>query len=271
MTIDIPPADWAEARLHRWEKRLEIPLLVGALIFFAAYAMPILWPDLPPRIRTVLLVLSALTWVMFVVDYLVRVVLAPDRPRYLRRHWVDLLIVVLPLLRPLRLLRLVVLLSVLNRRVGMRLRGRLVVYVAGTSILLAVCASLAELDAERGQPGANIQTFGDATWWALTTMTTVGYGDHYPVTTLGRVIAGTLMIGGVALLGMVTATLASWLVEAVQSERQETIDLRREIDTLHAKIDSLLQSHRGTDGATPPDPEPASGPVEAQPRSESEH
>ena len=122
----------------------------------------------------------------------------------------------------------------------MRLRGRLAVYVAGGAALLGFCAALAVLDAERSRPDANISSFGDATWWAITTMTTVGYGDHYPVTTSGRLIGVALMLGGIALLGVVTASLASWLVEAVEAEQQESEDVRAEIQTLHQKLDLLV-------------------------------
>jgi voltage-gated potassium channel Kch len=112
---------------------------------------------------------------IFVVDIVVRLFLADERMRYLVRHWYDVLVLALPLLRPLRLLRLIPLLSVLNRRATMRLRGRVGIYVAGGASLLAFCAALAVLDAERSSPDANISDFGDAIWWAVTTMTTVGY------------------------------------------------------------------------------------------------
>jgi voltage-gated potassium channel len=79
-------------------------------------------------------------------------------------------------------------------------------------------ASLAVLDLERDQTGTHINNFGDAVWWSITTVTTVGYGDIYPVTTAGRVVAVALMIGGVSLLGVVTATLASWIVQRVAEE-----------------------------------------------------
>jgi voltage-gated potassium channel len=76
------------------------------------------------------------------------------------------------------------------------------------------------LDHERGQPGANIETFGDALWWPMTTMTTVGYGDRYPVTTTGRFIGAAVMIAGIALLGTVTATIATLLIDRVREEAQ---------------------------------------------------
>ena len=247
-------AKYGPEDLTRWERRMELPLMVGALVFLAAYALPILMPERPRWLTLLGLAASAASWVLFLIDFMVRVGLAPDRRRYLRRHWPDLLVLALPLLRPLRLLRLLVVLNVLHRRVGGRVRGRIVVYVVVGSLLLAFCAALAELDAERGAPGANIENFGDSFWWAMTTMTTVGYGDHYPVTAIGRCVAVTLMIGGVAMLGVVTATLASWLVEAVQNERQETVDLQAEVRALHAKLDQLLGSGP-TDSDAGPDPE----------------
>jgi voltage-gated potassium channel len=88
-------------------------------------------------------------------------------------------------------------------------------------MLLVFVAALAVLDAERSAPGATITTFGNALWWAFVTITTVGYGDFTPITITGRLIAGALMLGGVALLGIVTATLASWIVERVAVKEED--------------------------------------------------
>ena len=191
------------------------------MIFLAAYALPVLDPDLPIWLLDLCRWLSWIAWGIFVVDLLVRLTLADERLRYLGRHWYDLLVIVLPLLRPLRLLRLIPLLSVLNRRAQSGLRGRVAIYVAGGASLLAFVAALAVLDVERSSPDANIGDFGEAIWWAVTTMTTVGYGDHYPVTSIGRAVGFGLMLGGIALLGTVTATLASWLVETVDAEKEQ--------------------------------------------------
>lgn len=193
--------------------------MLVALAFLAAYAWPILDTGLTdPLVRAC----EAVTWLArgaFSLDYVVRVALAaPDRRQYVVRHLHDLAVIALPLLRPLRLLRLVTVLGVLQRRAGATLRGRVVVYAVGATTLLSVVAALAMLDAERGSPEANITTFGDALWWSAATISTVGYGDRYPTTAGGRGIALALMLAGIALLGLVTATLASWIIEQVSAE-----------------------------------------------------
>jgi voltage-gated potassium channel len=165
-------------------------------------------------------------------------------------------VVVLPVLRPLRLLRLVKLLGVLNRHAGSSLRGQVITYLLGGTALVLFLAALAALDAERGQEAANIETFGDAFWWALTTVTTVGYGDQFPVTTTGRFIAAGLMLAGIALLGVVTASFATWLVERVSEvEEESAAATRRDVAALRDEIAAMRESlNRSTDVAQRRDP-----------------
>ena len=240
--------------LRRWERLTEWPLMAAAVAFLAAYAVPIIRPDLPSGARTTCSWITWITWAMFAVDYLIRVVLAEHRGRYVVHHLLDLAVIALPLLRPLRLLRLATLLSVLNRHATTNLRGRVAIYVAGGSALLAFCGSLAVLDAERANPEANITSFGDAIWWAVTTMTTVGYGDRYPTTGTGRLAAAGLMLGGIAILGTVTATLASWLVQHVAAEESEAEDLRTEVHRLREEIAQLDTEQRPSPGTTRHEP-----------------
>jgi voltage-gated potassium channel len=146
------------------------------------------------------------------------------------------------------LLRLIPMLMVLNRRAQTRLHGRVAIYVAGGASLLAFCAALAVLDAERSNPDANITDFGDAIWWAITTMTTVGYGDEFPISGLGRLVAFGLMVGGITLLGTVSATLASWLVETVAAEKEQAEDLQAMVRRLEAKVDQLAGDQERNQG-----------------------
>lgn len=242
----------------RWERAAEWPLMVAALAFLAAYALPILQPQLHSAALVACRAVAWVTWALFGIDYLARLALAADRRSYFFRHLLDLAVIALPLLRPLRLLRLVSLLRVVNRRAASSLRGKVAVYVGGGAVLLAFCGALAVLDAERANPEANIATFGDAIWWAVTTMTTVGYGDRYPTTGTGRLAAAGLMVAGIALLGSVTATLASWLVEQLNvAQEAEVLDLKAEVSELHRKLDAILdaqESSRGAHGVGEPEP-----------------
>ena len=204
-----------DSRAERWGRSVQLPLMAVSLLFVAAYAWPILDPRLDGQWVRICAVVVWVTWGVLAVELLARFAVAEDRWAFVKRHPIDVLAVVLPVLRPLSLLRLVRLLQVLNRYAGSSLRGRVGAYLAGSASLIVLMGSLAILDAERGGRGP-IQSFGDALWWSLTTITTVGYGDMYPVTTEGRFVAVGLMFCGIAVIGVVTASFASWLLERVE-------------------------------------------------------
>jgi voltage-gated potassium channel len=220
--------------------------MAAALLFLTAYAAPIIARDLSDdAVRAANWVVTG-TWALFAVDYLVRLGLATGRWSFVRTHPLDLAVVALPLLRPLRLLRLLTLLSLVNRRARSSLRGQVIAYVAGLTSLVLLLSSLAVLDAEGGRDGANIDDFDDALWWSATTVTTVGYGDRFPVTGTGRLIAVALMLAGIALLGIVTATFASWLIERVAEEEEASqAATRHDLEALTAEVAALRADLKG--------------------------
>lgn len=205
--------------LERWERLWELPLIGLALAFLVAYAWPILDPRLDPDVTSFLTALSWSVWAVFALDFAARLWLADDRRLYAIRHWYDVALIAVPLLRPLRLLRLLALARILSRSATRTLVGRTTLYVVGTAIAAVGLGALAILDAERSTPHANIVTIGDALWWATTTVTTVGYGDRFPVTTEGRFVALALMLVGIALIGSITAAVAAWFISQVEAER----------------------------------------------------
>lgn len=109
-----------------------------ALVFLAAYAIPIIWPEVAGSVKRTCETVMIVSWAAFGVDYAVRLWLAEDRRNFVRRNLLDLAAIVLPFLRPLRLLRLVALLSILNRTASLGLRGRVVAYAAGSTTLLII-------------------------------------------------------------------------------------------------------------------------------------
>lgn len=244
----------AVPRLARYESRVEVPLLVAALAFLVAFALPILWWPAPDTVVVVCEIVVWVTWGLFAIDYVARLIMADDRRRYALAHWYDLLIIALPALRPLRLLRLVTFLSLVNRRASSNFRGRVGAYVGCGAALLALIGSLAVLDAERTEPDANILSFWDALWWSVTTMTTVGYGDRFPVTDIGRIVAVGLMVCGIAILGTVTATLASWIVERVNDDASDTHAMLDELRALRAEVAQLRADSVGKSADARPGP-----------------
>jgi voltage-gated potassium channel len=243
----------AQTRGERWEHRTEWPLAAVAVVFLAIYTEQVLGRP-HGHAAWLLWLVNWVAWGLFVLDYLVRLYLAPNRREWFRHHLLDLLVVALPLMRPLRLLRLVVLVGVLQRAVGTAVRGRILIYTLAGIAMLIYVASLAMYDQERGAPGAKIDSFGEALWWAVCTVTTVGYGDRYPITLIGRVIAVLLMVGGISLIGVVTASLASWIVERVAktdaaSQAATVAHIEQLRDEIRVLTEELRQAGPGGDPA----------------------
>jgi voltage-gated potassium channel len=230
-----------ETRLQRWEALSEWPLAASAAVFLALFSVQVLAQPHGLNLNILHGMLFVL-YLPFVVDYFGRLILAEHRVRWFVRHLLDLAIVALPFLGPLRLLRLVVLVSALQRALGDAIRGRVVAYTACSAVLLVYAASLAVLQVERPVPTATIKNFGDAVWWAVTTITTVGYGDLYPVTAMGRIVAALLMIGGISLVGAITATVATWIVQRVADEdtAQQAVTVAH-IESLQAEVARLAE------------------------------
>lgn len=238
---------WAvdpQLRLEQWERRAEWPLAAVAIAFLVVYSVQVL--GRPHGVEaTVLGVMSWIIWSVFVADYFARLALATDRRRWFVKHILDLAVVALPLLRPLRLLRLVILVGALQKALGNAIRGRIVIYTIGGVALLIYVGSLAVLEQERDQPNALITSFGKALWWSIATVTTVGYGDLYPITTTGRIVAVLLMLGGISLIGVVTASLASWIVQRVaEDDAAEGAATAEQVAALQVEIRNLAEELR---------------------------
>jgi voltage-gated potassium channel len=241
-----------QTRLERFQSRTEWPLAGVALVFLVLYSVKVLLrPAGDGGVALDYLLIAV--YLLFVADYLARLYLAEPRAKWFVRHIFDFLIVALPFLRPLRLLSLAVMLDALQRAVGHSIRGKVVVYTACGAVLIVYAASLAVFDLERDHPDGKIKTFTDALWWSMTTVTTVGYGDLWPVTGWGRLVAACLMIGGISLVGLVTATLASWIVQRVAEE-----DDANQAAT-HAEIEELRDEIRRLTNSMTPEVRPAYG------------
>ena len=206
------------SRLMVWERRTQWWLTGFAVAFLVGYAWLVLETSLSPRGRMTIDVLLNVTWVMFGLDYLVRQCFAERKWRFFRQNLLDLSTLLLSMFRQLRALRLLTMIEVLHGGCTTRCAagwGCTCPQVA----LVGVVASLAVLDAERNAPDA-ITSFGDAVWWTVATMSTVSSGDRYPVTAEGRTVGATLMVAGIASLGVVTASIASVFLENLRTDEE---------------------------------------------------
>jgi voltage-gated potassium channel len=231
-------------RLDRYEHRTALPMTVLAVVFLFVYATPIIWTGAPSPMALFLEVTNLALWALFIADLVVRSWLSGKPFSYIVRHPIDLLLILLPMLRPLRVLRVFTAMQVLIRQGGRVSIGRTLAGAAGATLLLMFIAAVAMLDAERGAPDGKVQTFGDALWWSGTTVTTVGYGDMYPVTWVGRWVAFCLMLVGISMIGVVTASIAAWFVG--RSDEVES-DLIAEVRELSAKVDRLQEQRSSAD------------------------
>jgi voltage-gated potassium channel len=245
--------------LDRFERATEVPLLVLALLMVPLLFAPWLL-DLPEQVESTLLVLDWMIWGCFAFEFAVRLALVERRAQFLRREWIDLLIVLLPVLRPLRIARSARALRLLRlgrvalflaeatkegRRLLTRHHLHFALLAAGAVVVFA--AGLAFLAEDGG--GGPIESFGDSLWWAATTVTTVGYGDTYPVTPAGRGVGVILMLAGITLFGTITANLAAFFVESEASKhasehRGDAPATRDQIDELRDRIADLEEMLR---------------------------
>ncbi|MBC7300883.1 MAG: potassium channel family protein [Nocardia sp.] len=242
-------------RRQQWERATNLPLMVLAVLFVIMYAWRVLDTDASPRLDTSLVLADVAIWAAFFIDFAVRLWLSGDRMRFLRKHPLDLLVVLVPPFRPLRLLRAsLLLLDALNR--ATHPRTRLVTFVATSSVLILLLTSLAFFDAEYGAPESKIESFGDALWWSMVTVTTVGFGDVYPVTTEGRLVSLILMTLGIGLISFAIGTMTSWVVEQLKTvddaaDRAE-IMLRELVDEVKALRTEVAELR--SDAGRPPAP-----------------
>jgi len=198
--------------------------VLGALLIDTLYV-------LPSETKTLLNYIDYAICAFFFIEFCIRFYRAESKLKFMRWGWIDLIssIPMIAVLRAGRILRLIRLLRIFR---AFRSTKKLIHHIfrnkaqgAFTSviiiaILLIIFSAIAILQVEVA-PNSNIKTAEDALWWAYVTITTVGYGDKFPVTTEGRIIGAILMTGGVGLFGTFTAYIASWFVRDNKTEKEK--------------------------------------------------
>ena len=232
--IHRPDISQREALLLRIERLTEAPLLILSFVMIPLLVGPFFW-ELSRQEEILFLTLDSFIWALFAVDLIIKTAIAPHRLTYIRRHWLEVLVVVVPFFRPLRILRI----FIFGSRAWLGFRRLVHVdFLLVYGIGLVIIASTVVASIEGGEQ-ASINSFADALWWAVVTITTVGYGDMVPITAAGRAMATILMLGGVAFFSGVTANLASFLVKGSDAEKKALSQLLKEIENLRGELARL--------------------------------
>lgn len=214
-------------------------------------------PGIEPEERRIVAYADNAICLLFFTDFLYSLYRAPNRWGYfLRWGWIDLLSSV-PMVDAFRLGRFARIFRILRVLRGVRAAKIIAEFllarraqsaflaVSLVSMLLVVVASIAILQFET-DAGSNIKTAEDAIWWALTTITTVGYGDRFPVTTEGRAVASVLMVCGVGLFGTLSGFIASWFLKPQDATQASELDaLAREVAALRVQLEARDQEDSG--------------------------
>ena len=194
-------------RLERFERITEMPLMLASFALMPIITGLYFW-NLSPDEESIYTALQIAIWALFAFSFIVKLALAPSKLAYLRRNWPEALLVLIPVLRPLRIVAAILfVVRDVSRWRHLVTFETLLAYGIGIVLLAATIVTTVEQNAD----GANIRSFPDALYWSLVTVSTVGYGDHYPVTVVGKFTAVALMFFGVGIFaGIVAAIVAAF-------------------------------------------------------------
>jgi voltage-gated potassium channel len=248
------PAGGRHDLVDRIERVTKYPMfLLG--IAWLVIAIVILSTDLEGNASIALVATLFILWAVLLVEYLVRLVVTPDRRGYLRRRWAEPATVVVPVLQGWHLIgieKMSLLLHEAELRVEAILRHHSLFRVLIAAFATLVLGSWLVLLFERNAQGSNIHNYGDALWWGIVTVTTVGYGDRFPVTAGGRIVAVILMLVGIGLIGVLTATVASvFIKEHTDANRRELRQGHEDLGQQLSVISDRLADVERRLGATP--------------------
>lgn len=193
-----------------------------SLIYTFAYVYPIFAYPIPQNWNKAFHLVEYTTWAIFVIDYGIQLKLASNKKRFLRSELLSMMLIAIPFLRPVRAMRGIVFLRHASTRPKDSLLMTLPWMIATLGGLMMLIMAAAVLNVERFAPNSTIHNTGDALWWSLVTVTTIGYGDKYPVTGEGRLLAAVLIIFGIGLVASLTGYFASAIIKQVSVNTVET-------------------------------------------------
>lgn len=265
--VNLPPKRALEQEqseiLQQLEDWLEIPMLVLSFVWLTLFVVELIW-GLSPLLD----VLGITIWVLFILDFGLKFLLAPRKLTYLKQNWLTVLSLMLPALRILRVVRVLRALQTARAVRGLRLlrvmtrtnRGMRTLaasvnrrgfgYVIGLTAIVTLIGAAGMYAFESNIPGSALTDYGTALWWTAMVMTTMG-SDYFPKTPEGRLLCFLLALYAFAVFGYVAATLATFFVgrdaenpDAEIAGAKAIVELQAEIVSLRAELQSLLHQQQ---------------------------
>jgi voltage-gated potassium channel len=232
----------------------QIAILILSVLLLGALAADTLF-ELPTEVRNVIQVADTAVCVILLVDFFARLYRAESKLAFLKWGWIDFIASVPNLdvlrwgrlVRVLRVIRLLRGVRAVHRVLKMMLDNRMqggAVSLGLMAFLLVTFSSVSILVVER-QEGANIKSAEDAIWWSIATITTVGYGDKYPVTTEGRVIGIVLMVCGVGMFAALSGLVASVFLGGQERKCGELETILARLERIEAKLGPSTRGEKG--------------------------
>lgn len=240
--------DERERALARLDHFGEPVLTALSLLLVVLLTAPLVTPLAPETVRLFGAIELAI-WIVFALTLAVRTILSTRRLPYLLQHWLGIAMVALPPL-PLLWAAAAVARSIVGMRRIFAVKG--LGYLLAAGALVVAVGAVMVLEVERQSAFRTIRSLDDAVWWAISTVTTVGYGDYYPTTSAGRGVGIALMLLGIALFGAATARMAAYFVGGAEDARmRETRELLHRLDRIERRL-AVLVGDDELDGACPP-------------------
>jgi voltage-gated potassium channel len=228
----------------------QLAMMVLSLVS-VVLVLTIAFAQLDKETHRLLLMIDTGICVIFLSQFFWGVIKARDKKYFIRHHWIDFIasipaIEALRIARVFQILRVIRLISMSRSILLPLLKQRRQTTLASlllAMVLILTLSSVVILLVESGHPGANIHTAEQALWWALVTISTVGYGDYFPTTTLGHVIGALVIVSGVSFFGVISGYMASVFITPEDNERHEAHqeNIKSELDQALARMEENQQ------------------------------
>lgn len=250
-TTPAPHLTDAQSRRQEWidlyTRRISPLLSILALFYLVTFSIQAIWYYPEASWFRYMNFFGDLLWTLFVMDLVFRFSMSTDKKHFFQKNAVDTITVAVPQFRALRALRAFTGSGFISKKTGLISGGGLASAFLAALIVVWV-GSLMVLNAERSAANAEIKTPGEAVWWGFETVTTVGYGDYVPVTWNGRLLAVLVMLVGISILGVVTASLSAALVKRAHQGPDRVQEVLTELAELKAMVAKLEAAQSGKSG-----------------------